>query len=141
MEKSTFITVKTTLELPLEKVWEVWNNPKDIVNWYFASPDWHTPRAENDPKVGGRFNYRMEAKNGSFGFDFSGTYTNVVENKLLEITLDDERKMTVKFAVLNNKVIVTEVFEAEVENSVEMQRGGWQAILDNFKLYIHNKEV
>ena len=130
------ITVETDVNAPIEKVWNYFTNPKHIVKWNNASDDWHTPRAENDLRVGGNFTYRMEAKDGSFGFDFGGKYDSVEEHKYIEYTIGDGRKVKVSFNTTgNNQTHVTENFEAENTHSVEMQRGGWQNILDNFKKY------
>lgn len=133
------ITVKTTVNLPIGMVWKYWTNPEDITKWNSASPDWHTPNAENDLRKGGKFSYRMEAKDGSMGFDFWGIYDNVKVNELIEITLGDNRKMNVLFTSLGNVTEIVETFEAENTNSIELQRSGWQAILDNFKKYAEAK--
>ena len=119
----------------LKKVWEFWSKPEHITKWNNASDDWHTPRAENDLRVGGKFSARMEAKDGSFGFDFGGVYDAVRENEYIEYTLGDDRKVKVNFIPQGNKTKVVESFDAESTHSVEMQKGGWQAILDNFKKY------
>ena len=134
MEK-TVITVESTIEAPVEKVWESWTQPKHIVNWCNASDDWHTPRAENDLRVGGNFVSRMEAKDGSMGFDFGGTYDAVRKNEYIEYTMEDGRKVQIKFFPEGKETKVVESFEAESLNPVELQKGGWQAILDNFKKY------
>lgn len=131
----TRITVEATVNAPAEKVWEFWTKPEHITQWNSASPDWHTPRSENDVRVGGKFSARMEAKDGSFGFDFGGTYDEVVPNQRLAYTIGDGRKVEVDFKGNGDNTLVTETFEAEGTNPVEMQRGGWQAILDNFKRY------
>lgn len=131
----TTITVEATVNAPVEKVWQFWTKPEHITQWTNASDDWHAPRAENDLRVGGRFLTRMEAKDGSFGFDFSGVYDDVQENRYIEYTLGDGRKVKVNFTSQGNSTKVVETFEAENTHSVEMQRGGWQAILDNFKKY------
>lgn len=130
------ITVRTNIEAPLEMVWKCFTTPEDIVNWNTASPDWHTVKAENDLQIGGKFNYRMEAKDGSFGFDFWGTYAEIIPNERLTSTLGDGRSMEVLFLSNGNTTEVIETFETENENPVELQRGGWQAILDNLKKYI-----
>jgi len=130
------LTVQASINAPVHKVWECWTNPKHIIHWNNASPDWHTPRAENDLRVGGKFVSRMEARDGSMGFDFSGKYTKVIPEKLIELTLDDERKVQLCFDTDGNKTKVVEVFEAEQENTVELQETGWQAILNNFKKYV-----
>ena len=131
----TSITVQNTVNAPIEKVWETWTKPEHIMKWNAASEDWHTPRAENDPRTGGKFNSRMEAKDGSFGFDFEGVYDEVIPQKLIAYTLPDGRKVKITFESNGNETQVTETFDAETTHSVEMQRDGWQAILDNFKRY------
>ena len=132
---STAITVQTTVNAPSEKVWKFWTEPGHIIQWNNASDDWHTPRAENDLRVGGKFSARMEAKDGSFGFDFGGDYTNVIEHKIIEYILGDGRKVIIEFSSEGNTTTVVETFDAENTHSAEMQRSGWQAILDNFKKY------
>jgi uncharacterized protein YndB with AHSA1/START domain len=127
------ITITTTINATLDKVWNFWNNPKHITNWYFASPDWHCPKAENDLQVGKSFNIRMEAKEGSFGFDFEGEYTKITEFQLIEYILADSRKVITTFEKNQNTIVVTQQFDPENENSLELQQNGWQAILDNFK--------
>ena len=129
----TTITVETTVNAPVEKVWQSWTRPEHITQWANASDDWHTPRAENDLRVGGHFLTRMEAKDGSFGFDFGGVYDDVQENRHIAYTLGDGRKVKIDFSSQGNSTKVVETFEAENTHSVEMQQGGWQAILDNFK--------
>ncbi len=131
----TKITVEATVNAPVEKVWETWSKPRHIKNWCAASEDWHAPKAENDLRTGGTFNTRMEAKDGSFGFDFGGVYDNVKKNELIEYTMGDGRKVKVIFSPSGDQTKIVETFDAEATNSVEMQRGGWQAILDNFKKY------
>ncbi len=137
-EKPT-ITVKTQVKLPVEKVWKYWTEPQHITKWNFASDDWHAPWAENDLRVGGRFTSRMEAKDGSFGFDFGGQYTKVEQHQLIEYTLDDNRKVKISFALHGNGILITETFEAENENTLELQQTGWQAILNNFKKYAESQ--
>ena len=137
-ESKTQITVDTVVNEPVEKVWEYWTAPQHIVKWNNASDDWHTTTAENDLRAGGKFSARMEAKDGSFGFDFWGIYDEVKTNELIAYTMDDGRKATIIFNSDGNITNVTETFEAENENPVEMQRGGWQAILDNFKNYVES---
>lgn len=129
------ITVKVTVDVPVEKVWSCWTEPEHIMKWNYASEDWHTPRAENDLRVGGSFLSRMEAKDGSFGFDFFGIYDEVKLFETISYTLGDERKVEINFIGGDNKTEVIESFEAESENSVELQLKGWQAIMDNFKKY------
>jgi len=129
------ITIEATINAPVEKVWKLWTGPEHIVKWNNASDDWHTTRAENDLRPGGKFLSRMEAKDGSFGFDFGGVYDEVITNKLIRYTIGDGRKVKVDFISNNNETKVITVFEAESQNPIEMQRGGWQAILNNFKKY------
>ena len=136
--QKNYITIQALIAAPVQLVWGKWNNPADIVKWNTASDDWHTTKAANDLQTGGTFNSRMEAKDGSFGFDFYGIYDKVVENELLEITLGDKRKVTVIFKSAEGQTLITQTFEAENENSPELQQNGWQAILDNFKKYTEN---
>lgn len=131
----TTITVESTVNAPVEKVWNFWSAPEHITQWCAASDDWHTPRAENDLRTGGAFSSRMEAKDGSFGFDFGGVYDDVRTNELIEYTIGDGRKVSIRFTGNGNETQVVETFEAEGTNPIEMQRAGWQAILDNFKKY------
>jgi len=131
----TIITVETTVNKPVEKVWDLWTGPEHITKWNNASDDWHTPWAENDLRVGGKFLSRMEAKDGSLGFDFEGVYDVVKLNRLIEYTLGDGRKVKINFTSQGNATRVVETFDAESTNSTEMQKVGWQAILDNFKRY------
>lgn len=129
------ITVETSVKAPIEKVWNVWTTPEHIMQWNNASPDWHTPKAENDLRKGGKFVSRMEAKDGSFGFEFWGIYDEVDHLALISYTMGDGRKAEVSFSAEGNQTKITETFEAESENPIEMQKAGWQAILDNFKKY------
>lgn len=133
--KKINITVRAKISAPIDKVWDYWTTPKHIKNWNNASDDWYTPKAENDLRRGGKFVYRMEARDGSFGFDFGGEYTNIKPNKLIEYTIGDGRKVKITFSETDNKIEVVESFEAEATNSVEIQRDGWQSILNNFKKY------
>jgi len=130
------ITVETLIDAPIEKIWNYWTAPEHIVHWNFASDEWCSPAATNDLKVGGKFNYRMEAKDGSMGFDFWGTYTDVKLNDAIEYTMGDGRNAYIRFEKAGDQNKVTETFEAEEVNSVELQKGGWQAILDNFKKHV-----
>jgi uncharacterized protein YndB with AHSA1/START domain len=139
METKNIITVETTVKAPVEKVWKTWSTPEDIKQWNSASDDWHTPFAENDLRTGGKFSSRMEAKDGSMGFDFAGVYENVVPNELIEYTIGDGRKVKITFSANGNETKVSETFEAEDQNPLEMQRSGWQSILDNFKKYTESK--
>lgn len=138
-EKVT-ITVETTVHAPVEKVWEYWTEPQHITKWSFASDDWHAPNAENDLRVGGSFTTRMEAKDGSFGFEFGGVYDEIKPNHFISYILGDGRKVTVTFISQENNTKVVETFEAEGTNSIEQQKAGWQAILDNFKKYSENSK-
>ncbi len=133
--QATVITVETTVHAPITTVWDSWNNPEHITQWAFASPDWHTPWAKNDLRVGGSFSSRMEAKDGSFGFEFGGVYDAVTTNELIAYTMADGRKVMVEFSAEGDATKVVERFDAENENPVDMQQMGWQAILDNFKKY------
>jgi len=134
--KKTIITVRVKIDAPVEKVWDLWTNPKHVVHWNNASDDWYTPKAENDLRVGGVFFSRMEARDGSQGFDFSGKYNKVERNKQIGYSMDDGRRVRVSFDSENNSTTLTETFEAENVYSLEMQKTGWQAILDNFKKYV-----
>lgn len=131
----TMITVTATVNAPVEKVWKFWSQPEHIKKWNNASDDWHTPSAENDLRKGGKFSARMEAKDGSFGFDFGGTYDEVKTHELIAYTLGDGRTVEIHFNREGDTTKVVETFVAETQNSVELQQGGWQAILDNFKKY------
>lgn len=134
MNKDT-ILVETIVNAPLDLVWRLWIEPVHIKNWNNASDDWHTPAASNDLKVDGKFTYTMAAKDGSFSFDLGGIYTAVVEKELIAYVLEDGRKVRIEFMKMDNGIKIIELFEPEIEHPAEMQRGGWQAILDNFKKY------
>ncbi len=134
--KAIQITIEATVNQSPEIVWDQYTNPKHIVNWNFASDDWHCPKAENNPTVGGTYFSRMEAKDGSFGFDFRAVYKEVIPNEKLVYTLEDGRKVTTSFKKEDNTTKVTTVFEAENQNPVDMQKAGWHAILNNFKTYV-----
>ena len=129
------VSVETTIKAPIEKVWEFWTSPQHITKWNNANDDWHTPHAENDLRKGGKFLSRMEAKDGSFGFDFGGVYDDVKEHELISYTLEDNRKVNINFLQQGDETKVVETFDAEQTNDVEMQRSGWQAIMNNFKKY------
>ncbi len=135
---STKLTIQATINAPLAIVWKCFNNPDDIVKWNHASDDWHTTRAEIDLRVGGRFSSRMEAKDGSFGFDFGGVYTDVITNEYIAYVLGDGRKVNIQMESDGITTQVTQKFEAEQQNPIEMQQGGWQAILNNFKKFVEN---
>lgn len=130
------ITVKTTIHSSIEQVWAAWTSPEHITQWTFASDDWHAPYAEIDLKVGGRFKTTMAAKDESFSFDFSGTFTEVEPMKKIAYTLDDDRKVLIEFNVNGEEVTVVESFDPESVNSLEMQETGWQMILNNFKKHV-----
>lgn len=130
------ITVETIVHAPVDSVWNYWTDPKHIMHWNNASDDWHTPYAENDLKVGGKFVSRMESKDGSYGFEFGGVYDEVSINESISYTMDDGRKVKIAFIRQENSTRVIESFEAEETNAVEMQQAGWQAIIDNFKKYV-----
>ncbi len=131
----TPIQIETIVHAPIEVTWKAWNEPVHIVNWTHASDDWHTPHAENDLQVGGKFVTRMAAKDGSVSFDFAGVYTSVEPLKTIEYVMSDSRKVKISFEKNGEETKVVEVFDPENENPVEMQLGGWQAILNNFKKY------
>ena len=138
-KERTQITVATTVKVPVEKAWEIWTSPEHIKQWNAASEDWHTTKSENDLRTGGKFSSRMEAKDGSFGFDFEGVYDEVIDHKRIAYTLGDGRKVQVEFNGENETTIV-ETFDAEQINSIEMQKTGWQAIMDNFKKYAESNK-
>ena len=131
----TKITVETTVNAPVKKVWNYWSSPEHITKWCQASDDWHAPYADNDLRKDGTFKTTMAAKDGSFSFDFGGVYTNVEEHKAIAYTINDGREVNVSFTPEGNATKVVETFDAENTHSIEMQKGGWQAILDNFKKY------
>ena len=130
------VTVKCIIDAPMGEVWKLWTTPEHIKKWNNASEDWHTPYAENDLRVGGKFKYTMASKDGTMSFDFEGEYTKVENHSLIEYKLTDNREIDVYFIGLDNGVEIIESFDPENENPEEMQRGGWQAILDNFKKYV-----
>jgi len=132
------ITVQTIVHAPIEDVWRAWTTPDDIKQWNTASEDWHTTKASVDLRVGGSFSSRMEAKDGSMGFDFAGTYTKIVAKELIECSFG-ERTLRVEFLPEAGDVTVRETFDAESTNSVEQQRDGWQAILNNFAEHVEGK--
>lgn len=132
---NTKLTVEAIVNAPVEKVWKYWTEPEHIKRWNTASDDWHTPVSENDLRIGGKFLSRMEAKDGSFGFDFGGTYSEVKLYEVISYTIGDGRKVKITFISEKNKTKIIETFDAEKENSADMQKQGWQAILDNFKKY------
>jgi uncharacterized protein YndB with AHSA1/START domain len=140
MDEKKTITVQAVINAPVEQVWKLYNEPGHVMKWNNASNDWHTPRAENDLKVGGKFLYRMEAKDGSSGFDFDGAFEQVIANELIVYSISDGRKVEVTFTKDDNaRTKMATTFEAENSNPIEMQRDGWQAILNNFKIYVETR--
>lgn len=133
------ITVKVSVQKTAKECWEFWTKPEHITGWNFASDDWCCPRAKNDLKVGGRFNVRMEAKDGSAGFDFEGTYDELIDTKKIVYHMDDNRKVTILFAGNKDNTLIMETFDTEDMNTAQQQRQGWQSILNNFKSYAENK--
>jgi uncharacterized protein YndB with AHSA1/START domain len=134
------ITVETKVAAPIKQVWEAWTTPEDIKQWNAASDDWHTTAATVDLRAGGSFSSRMEAKDGSVGFDFAGTYTKIVEHKLIECSFGD-RFLLVEFLPRQGAVTIRETFDAETTHSEEQQRQGWQAILNSFARYVEAKKI
>lgn len=129
------ITVQTRVAAQPGKVWEYYTNPQHITKWNFASDDWHCPSAENDMQVGGKYRSRMEAKDGSFGFDFEASYNEIAPGEQFTYTMSDGRQAQVQFKPADGQTDVLVSFDPEQQNDLEMQRGGWQAILDNFRKY------
>lgn len=134
----TSITIESLISSDVKKVWDYWITPRHITKWNFASDDWHCPKAENDLRIGGKLKSRMEAKDGSFGFDFEAIYDEVISQKKITYTMLDGRRAITVFENQKGKTKVSTTFDAENENPVEMQRTGWQAILDNFKKYVES---
>jgi uncharacterized protein YndB with AHSA1/START domain len=132
------LTTTVTLIATPAKVWEYFTNPVHVKNWNNASPDWHTPNATNDLQIGGKFNYTMAAKDGSVSFDFWGIYTLIQTEKAINYTLGDDRKVNITFTTSGNQVTIVQAFEPETENTEELQQQGWQAILNNFAMYVAN---
>jgi uncharacterized protein YndB with AHSA1/START domain len=135
-ETAMKITVETVVNGKMDDVWKAWNTPDDIIQWNSPHETWHTTRSAVDLREGGKFSARMETKDGSAGFDFEGTYTRVVPNKFIDFRMSDGREVNVEFYESADTVLVKETFDAEAENSPEMQRAGWQAILDNFGRHV-----
>ncbi|WP_334072564.1 MULTISPECIES: SRPBCC family protein [Paenibacillus] len=131
----TKVTVQAVIQAPIEKVWSYWTEPQHITKWNQASEDWHAPRAENDLRAGGKFTTRMEAKDGSMGFDFGGVYDEVRTHEWISYTMGDGRRVEISFSGQGNETKVVETFDAESTHPVEFQQAGWQAIMDNFKKY------
>ena len=134
------ITIRATIKASREVVWKYLTEPAHVVNWNHASDDWHTTSTENDLQIGGKFNYRMEAKDGSFGFDFEGVYEQIIKEQLIRYSLADNRKVSIELSGLGEVTVVTETFDAETENPLEMQQAGWQAILNNLKQYTESNK-
>jgi uncharacterized protein YndB with AHSA1/START domain len=132
------ISIETTINSDLDTVWLAWNNPEEIKQWCAASDDWHTTESAVDLRVGGIFSSRMEAKDGSMGFDFGGTFSKVIENQLIEYSMADGRSVVIEFSLDENGVKVEETFDAESQNPVEQQRQGWQNILNNFAKHVES---
>jgi len=133
------ISIETIINAPLDLVWSSWITPEDITNWNFATNDWVCPKAQISLVVGGKFNYRMEAKDKSMGFDFEGEFTSIVPFQSINYKLEDNREVTCIFTEIGGKTKIVEIFEAEDENSGEQQRQGWSMILENFKHYVESK--
>lgn len=133
------IVVSTIVKAKIEKVWDAWTHPQHITQWNFANDDWCCPSAKNDLKPGGNFSWRMEAKDGSLGFDLEGTYDQIREHERILYNLSDGRMVDLQFNPIGDEVILSQAFEAENENSEEDQRAGWQAILNNFKKYVESQ--
>ncbi len=133
---NTTVTIEATIAASIEKVWKCWTEPEHITKWNFASDDWCAPHAVNDLRAGGAFSFRMEAKDGSFGFDFGGVYDEVILYQKIAYTIGDGRKVSIDFSQQGNSCLVVETFEAESMNPVEMQQDGWQSILNNFKKHV-----
>jgi len=136
--ETTRITVETVVNAPLEKAWRFFSEPEHVTQWAFASDDWHAPYADNDLRTNGKFKTTMAAKDGSFSFDFEGVYTNVVPNKSFEYAMADGRTVNVAFSADGPKTKVTETFDPESQNSLDMQRAGWQAILENYRKHVES---
>lgn len=136
--ENTKITIDTTINADTTKVWDYYTHPKHITKWNFASDDWHCPKAENDMKIGGTYAARMEVKDGSFGFDFKAVYDEITPFEKIVYTIEDGRKVTTIFEKANDKTKISTIFEVEKQNPIDMQKAGWQAILNNFKRYVEN---
>lgn len=141
MTEPVKITVEAIVNASVEKVWEAWNNPADIIQWNTADPGWHTPHSENDLRKNGKFKHRMEAKDGSFGFDFEGIYDTVELYREIAYTMPDGRTATTLFKAEDGKTIIRTTFDAETENEPELQKQGWQSILNNFAKYLESKDL
>jgi uncharacterized protein YndB with AHSA1/START domain len=133
MSTPTRITVSALINRPVADIWNLWNAPEHVMQWNAGSDDWHCPKANIDLRIGGRFSSTMAARDGSFSFDFEGVYDDVQMQRRIAYTMSDGRTCEVLFSVEQGDTRITETFDAETDNPVEMQRGGWQAILDRFK--------
>lgn len=136
--EATKITIHATISAGIQKVWNYYTQPEHITKWNFASPDWHCPSASNDMRIGGKYTARMEAKDGSFGFEFEATYSEITENQKFVYIMPDGREVSVSINEDNHLTNITVCFDTETENPVDLQREGWQAILNNFKNYVEN---
>ncbi len=132
------IKINTKINAPIQKVWDYYNNPEHVTKWNAATEDWHSPKAVNDLKVGGSFNYRMEARDGSEGFDFTGIYDKIDINKFIQYTMTDGRVVKIQFNGDESSTAIEIEFDAETFNTIEVQKDGWQSILNNFKNYVEN---
>ncbi len=135
----TKIIVDAIVTEKIDRIWNAWTNPQEIIKWYFATSDWEAPFAKNDLRVNGRFVTRMVAKDKSSSFDFEGKYTKIITNEVIEYVMDDGREVSIKFEKVSQGIKIIEIFDAEKEHPVEMQKQGWQAILNNFKKYVENR--
>jgi uncharacterized protein YndB with AHSA1/START domain len=135
LKEKEWITVEAIINVPIKKAWELWTSPEHIVHWNNASKNWHTPKVENDLREGGKFLFKMEAKDGSFGFEFEGIYTEVKTNELIAYKMEDDRQVKINFTSEGNETKITESFETEEINAIDLQHKGWQSILNNFKKY------
>ena len=140
MENKTEITIEALINAPVDKVWAAWNNPDDIMQWNMATPEWHCPAATNDLREGGAFNYTMAARDGSMSFDFAGVYTTVRPEEHIAYAMSDGREVRILFKVEGSNTRITETFDAEMSNPLEMQRAGWQSILNNFKAHVEKTQ-
>ena len=130
------VTVEASINADVSKVWNYWNTPERITQWNFANKEWHCPKAEIDLRVGGKIKTRMEARNGSFGFDLEGEYDEIVDQKMISYVMPDGRKVSTTFVNTDGNTMVTTIFDAENLSPIELQKAGWQAILENFKRYV-----
>lgn len=138
MAEKIYITIETTINAPMQTVWDAWTKPEHMMKWNFASNDWCCPSATNDLRVSGKFTSRMESKDGKMGFDFGGTYSVVEPNSKIAYTMSDGRTVDTTFTAQGDAVHISETFQAESQNPVKMQQDGWQSILNNFKKYVES---